>query len=71
MLDPVGDSQLDPIWVINHEGAEIIQTVNNDPGLAIGYDQIGGVDYEGTFFVNTDNDNDYVGFVFRYVYFTF
>ncbi|KAI4467407.1 thrombospondin [Holotrichia oblita] len=66
MLDPVGDSQLDPIWVINHEGAEITQTVNNDPGLAIGYDQIGGVDYEGTFFVNTDNDNDYVGFVFSY-----
>lgn len=65
MLDPIGESQLDPNWVIYNEGAEITQTVNNDPGLAVGYDRIGGVDYEGTFFIDTNNDNDFVGFVFR------
>lgn len=31
-----------------------------------GYDSFGGVDFEGTFFVDTDIDDDYVGFVFSY-----
>lgn len=32
----------------------------------LGYDAFGGVDFEGTFFVDTDSDDDYVGFVFSY-----
>lgn len=32
----------------------------------LGYDSFGGVDFEGTFFVDTDIDDDYVGFVFSY-----
>ena len=65
-LDPHGESQQDPHWVIRNEGAEILETLNSDPGLAIGRDKLGGVDFEGTLFVNTHKDDDYVGFVFSY-----
>ncbi|XP_022191511.2 cartilage oligomeric matrix protein [Nilaparvata lugens] len=65
-LDPEGDSQNDPNWEIYNKGAEIVQTLNSDPGLAVGYHSFGGVDFEGTFFVDTEIDDDYVGFVFSY-----
>lgn len=35
-LDPIGNSQEDPIWKIHHEGAEIQEILNSDPGVAIG-----------------------------------
>lgn len=66
VLDPEGDSQIDPNWVIYNKGAEIVQTMNSDPGLAVGFHAFGGVDFEGTFFVDTEIDDDYVGFVFSY-----
>ncbi|XP_071447351.1 cartilage oligomeric matrix protein [Hetaerina americana] len=66
VLDPEGDSQIDPNWVIFNEGAQILQTQNSDPGLAVGYDSFGGVDFEGTFFVESELDDDYVGFIFSY-----
>ena len=65
-LDPYGTAQKDPNWEILNGGAEILQTLNSDPGLAIGRDKLGGVDFEGTFFVNTHRDDDYVGFVFSF-----
>ncbi|CAL7948852.1 unnamed protein product [Xylocopa violacea] len=65
-LDPVGTAQQDPVWEIHNDGAEIKQLVNSDPGIAIGPDTFSGVDFEGTFFIDDDGDDDSVGFVFSY-----
>ncbi|XP_019631437.1 PREDICTED: cartilage oligomeric matrix protein-like [Branchiostoma belcheri] len=60
-------SQLpDPVWEVLNEGAEIVQKVNSDSGIALGPNYFGNLDYRGTFFVNTQVDDDFVGFVFSY-----
>ncbi|CAL4071811.1 unnamed protein product, partial [Meganyctiphanes norvegica] len=65
-LDPVGTSQADPNWIIKNDGAEIIQDLNSDPGLFFICHHVEGVDFEGTFFVDTTTDDDYAGFIFSY-----
>ncbi|KAI8498187.1 hypothetical protein Bbelb_241310, partial [Branchiostoma belcheri] len=61
-----GSQQPDPVWEFLNEGAEIAQKVNSDPGIVLGPNYFGSVDYRGTFFVNTQVDDDFVGFVFSY-----
>ena len=50
------------------QGCEIVQTENSDPVLMVGNDIFSGIDYTGTLFVDTieDEDRDYVGFIFSY-----
>ena len=65
-IDPSNFAQLDPYWIVLNNGRELIQTTNNDPGIALGKQYFRGVDFSTTIHVNTDDDDDYIGLVFGF-----
>uniref|UniRef100_A0A8C4LIA3 Cartilage oligomeric matrix protein n=1 Tax=Equus asinus TaxID=9793 RepID=A0A8C4LIA3_EQUAS len=60
VLDPEGDAQIDPNWVVLNQVGQAALL------LSPGYTAFNGVDFEGTFHVNTVTDDDYAGFIFGY-----
>lgn len=40
--------------------------MNSDPALLVGYDSFSSYEYTGTLFVDTAQDDDYIGIVFNY-----
>ena len=48
------------------QGTEVKQMRNSDPGMLIGKHAFSSVEFNGTFFVNTEIDDDYAGIVFNY-----
>lgn len=65
-IDPSNFAQMDPYWVVLNNGRELIQTTNNDPGIALGKKYFSGVDFSVTMHVNTDDDDDYIGLIFGF-----
>ena len=55
-----------PNWEFRDEGKEIWQGLNSRAAVAIGKDRLSAVDFSGTIFVETEADDDFVGFVFSF-----
>uniref|UniRef100_A0A8C6ULP3 Thrombospondin 3a n=1 Tax=Neogobius melanostomus TaxID=47308 RepID=A0A8C6ULP3_9GOBI len=66
VLDPEGDASDLTTAVVLKPGL-IVQTMNSDrDSPSVSYTAFNGVDFEGTFHVNTVTDDDYAGFIFGY-----
>merc|ERR1719317_581626 len=61
-----GCAQEAPKWEFRDQGREIWQGLNSRGSVAIGEDRLSSMDFSGTIFVDTDRDNDWVGFVFGF-----
>ena len=57
---------MEPKWEFRDDGKEIWQGLNSRAAVAIGKDRLSAVDFSGTIFVETDSDDDFVGFVFSF-----
>jgi len=55
-----------PVWEFTDGGKEIKQTVNSMATFALGDQVFNKVRFTGTLFVDTDRDNDMIGFLFNY-----
>uniref|UniRef100_A0AAQ4Q5U0 Thrombospondin 4a n=1 Tax=Gasterosteus aculeatus aculeatus TaxID=481459 RepID=A0AAQ4Q5U0_GASAC len=66
VLDPEGDAQIDPNWVVLNQDLLLSSVKQRFPSPLSGYTAFSGVDFEGTFHVNTVTDDDYAGFIFGY-----
>ena len=55
-----------PMWEFRDQGMEIWQGLNTRASVAVGSDRLSSMDFSGTFFVDDDSDNDWVGFLFGF-----
>uniref|UniRef100_A0A8C7E084 Thrombospondin 4 n=1 Tax=Oncorhynchus kisutch TaxID=8019 RepID=A0A8C7E084_ONCKI len=73
----LGDAQIDPNWVVLNQVEWrfiiyivlyqlVFYFVVTSLFCSLGYTAFSGVDFEGTFHVNTVTDDDYAGFIFGY-----
>jgi hypothetical protein len=63
---PTAGSQPPASWVISNGGTTVTQTVNSRPAIFLADFELADDRIEGTWRVNTTNDDDYMGFVFGY-----
>ena len=56
----------DPNWALSNNNTVATQTVNSDASILIGDFDITDKVVEGSWRVDSNNDNDYIGFVFGY-----
>ena len=55
-----------PVWIFTDGGKEIRQTTNSRPSLAYSEEVFGEVEYDGTFYIHENKDNDWIGYIFSY-----
>jgi hypothetical protein len=53
-------------WVVSQDKRSVTQVVNADPSLFVSDRNLDGQTVEGTWLVERDGDDDFVGFVFGY-----
>ncbi|KAL5007409.1 hypothetical protein ScPMuIL_016215 [Solemya velum] len=57
-----------PDWIITARGIQISQNAESEiPVMLIGDQRYGAIEYSGTWYVNSDKGDNYIGFVFGYV----
>ncbi|XP_071121963.1 uncharacterized protein [Mytilus edulis] len=60
-------SSTDPVWWVKAAGREIYQTAaTGKPAALIGEQSYGSIEYSGTVYVRSTEDDNYVGFIFGY-----
>ncbi|XP_048583392.1 cartilage oligomeric matrix protein isoform X3 [Nematostella vectensis] len=65
-LDPLSTKQDQPQWRASQRGDEVFQILNSNVGLLVADQVYEDVEYKGTMFVNTNHDDDIIGFAFGY-----
>lgn len=60
------DPASSPVWEVRKDGTEIAQLANANTAASIGPDEYGPIDYSGIVRVDTNFDDDYIGFIFAY-----
>ncbi|XP_057309993.1 cartilage oligomeric matrix protein-like isoform X1 [Hydractinia symbiolongicarpus] len=59
-------AQKHPKWALHDQGREMVQERNSAPSLILSKDSFNGFDFTGSVFVNTRNDDDFIGFAFGF-----
>ena len=53
-------------WVLSEDKLSVTQTVNADPSVFVSDLNLGKTSIQGTWYVNSRDDDDFIGFVFAY-----